>query len=239
MVRIYVGPQKTLWCLPESLLCDRVKFFKSAFQSGFRESKEKILELSHDNPVAFSYVVDGILGRCRNMNRRVKEGDDAIQLALCKAYLLADKLGLRDIANKAARHYEELLWEGLEIQPTGLAFPPAVKLVYENSLEVDTMRRTICSISAGWYSGLICCSEEELKKWSELLMCHPQFHLDMMRAIKKSWKDFEKKGEDAYCEEDLVIFTRHLMREKHGISPPSPPVHTVGTIHGLWDQGLI
>jgi hypothetical protein len=41
MIKIFVGPERKLRVLPEQLLCDRVKFFKSAFQSGFRESKRK------------------------------------------------------------------------------------------------------------------------------------------------------------------------------------------------------
>jgi hypothetical protein len=44
-VKIFVGLEHKLWVLPEQLLCDRVAFFKSAFQSDFRESKEKVPEL--------------------------------------------------------------------------------------------------------------------------------------------------------------------------------------------------
>jgi hypothetical protein len=61
MVRIYVGPKRDLWVLPEEALCDRVQFFKSAFQSGFRESSEKVLELPEDDPIAFEFVFDYIL----------------------------------------------------------------------------------------------------------------------------------------------------------------------------------
>ena len=62
MVKIFVGPDRKLWVLPEQLLCDRVEYFKSAFQSGFQESNEKFLELPEDCPVAFAYIIDRILG---------------------------------------------------------------------------------------------------------------------------------------------------------------------------------
>jgi hypothetical protein len=132
MVRIYFGPQRTLWVLPEDLICDRVKFFKAAFQSDFRESKEKVLELPEDDPVAFAYVLDGILGDVPGMQGRVPDGDDdAIQLALCNAYILADKLGREDIMTWACDIYEyrsppvESSW-GVPV-----VSPPAAKLVYE------------------------------------------------------------------------------------------------------------
>jgi hypothetical protein len=62
MVKISVGPDRKLWVLPEQLLCDRVDFFKSVFQSGLQESKEKILELPEDDPTSFAYILDTIFG---------------------------------------------------------------------------------------------------------------------------------------------------------------------------------
>ena len=62
MVKIFVGPDRKLWVLPEQLLCDRVNFFKSVFQSGFQQSKEKPLELPEDDPTTFAYISDKLFG---------------------------------------------------------------------------------------------------------------------------------------------------------------------------------
>jgi hypothetical protein len=46
MVKIFADPECKLRALPEQVLCDRVHLFKSVFQSGFQQSKEKILGLT-------------------------------------------------------------------------------------------------------------------------------------------------------------------------------------------------
>ena len=50
LVHVYVGPDRKPFIFPETLLFDRFKFFKSAFQSGSRESVEKAIDLPDDKP---------------------------------------------------------------------------------------------------------------------------------------------------------------------------------------------
>jgi hypothetical protein len=94
MVKIYAGAELKLWVLPERLLCDRIEYFKSATQSGFREGKDKRLALPEVDPTAFAYILDMILGEQHdNVTKDFGSSYDAQQLMWCKVYSLADKLG--------------------------------------------------------------------------------------------------------------------------------------------------
>ena len=54
MVELLVGPRKHSFQLPEAVLCTVSPFFKAAFQSGFKETTEKVMFLPEDLPEAFS-----------------------------------------------------------------------------------------------------------------------------------------------------------------------------------------
>ncbi|KAH8781821.1 hypothetical protein BGZ57DRAFT_853000 [Hyaloscypha finlandica] len=99
MVRIYVGSQRRLWVLPEEALCDRVQFFKSTFQGGFREGDEKVLELPEDDPIAFGFILDRILQRWATADDINKLGDPEVANTVwCRTWVLADKLGCSNIS---------------------------------------------------------------------------------------------------------------------------------------------
>jgi hypothetical protein len=72
MVKIFAGPECKLRALPEQVLCDRVHLFKSVFQSGFQQSKEKILGLTEDDPTAFAYILDKIFRNRRPANKQIR-----------------------------------------------------------------------------------------------------------------------------------------------------------------------
>ncbi|KAK7746626.1 hypothetical protein SLS53_001811 [Cytospora paraplurivora] len=57
VVTILVGPHEIKWCLHENLLSGVSDFFKSAFNSGFKESVEGKITMPEDDPHAFELFV--------------------------------------------------------------------------------------------------------------------------------------------------------------------------------------
>lgn len=57
VVTILVGPHQIKWCLHENLLSGVSDFFKSAFNSGFKESVEGRITMPEDDPHAFELFV--------------------------------------------------------------------------------------------------------------------------------------------------------------------------------------
>jgi hypothetical protein len=174
-----------LFIFPEAFLCDRIKFFKSAFQSGFRESTEKSIDLPEDDPVAFSFIIDHTLGNGSEMSDKVLP--ENIQLALCKAYVLADKLGCLDAVQKTVDNYLEVhrCWEYEEDFESRLVCPGASRFVYENTPESAPIRQTIVNAATDLYHSSTRFSAERMKMWLESATSHPKFHVDIMVSIRK------------------------------------------------------
>ena len=147
MVRIYVGTEKTLWVLPEDLLCDRLKFFDSAFRSGFREGNKKALELLGEDPVAFEYILDYILEKFTDPEVINKLEDlEAIHTTWFRTWILADMIGCVGVLPRIRAHYNEYLsCKTLEQR----MFPPnVVRVLYENtSVSLNRVLFTFCVMS--------------------------------------------------------------------------------------------
>ncbi|PVH80944.1 hypothetical protein DL98DRAFT_372884, partial [Cadophora sp. DSE1049] len=58
MVKIYVGPEKECWVIHEDLICNKSKYFRSAFQGGFAESANKSIHIEDEDPKVFKFVVE-------------------------------------------------------------------------------------------------------------------------------------------------------------------------------------
>jgi hypothetical protein len=182
MVHVYVGPDRKLFIFPETLLCDRFEFFKSAFQSGFRESMEKAIDLPEDDPVAFAYVIDHAFQEETRMTKKVAV--EEVQLALAKAYVLADKLGREDIAREAKTEYDHQFNFSRSIA-SQIVCPRAARYIYQNSSESSTMRCTMVNMAVTKYFSKPCFTAKWTKEWSESATSHPQFHAEIMVEIKK------------------------------------------------------
>lgn len=63
---VLVGPTEVTWRLHENLLSSTSDFFRSAFNSGFRESIEDRLTLPEDDPQAFELFVRWMYARALN-----------------------------------------------------------------------------------------------------------------------------------------------------------------------------
>jgi hypothetical protein len=196
MVQIYVGPNRALWVLPEHALCDRVNFFKSAFQTGFRESSEKVLELPEDCPVAFEYVIEHVLQGCADGDiiERLKDPED-IHMAWCRTWVLADKLGCPKISIDAEHSYCQFLFS-LQFQ-CRIASPAAVKFLYENSSDSCVLRKKLAKVAADTYQDIACFCDDFMDRWSESAVSHPKFLSDIMILLKRKLP--EKQRIDVGC----------------------------------------
>jgi hypothetical protein len=183
MVRIYVGPKKDLWVLPENILCDRVDYFKSAFKGGFREGAKKILELPEDCPTAFGYIIDCILNDEEDGMRTINSKYDAtIHMAWCKVWVLADKLGCSEIADEVTSIYSDSMrnWGDEDL----IVPPAAVKFLYESTSDTCEMRRALVAQEVETFENLECIDDGALEVWCESATSHPRFYLDVMIEIK-------------------------------------------------------
>lgn len=121
-----VGPNKQSWMLHEYLLCDRVDFFRKAFQGGFKEATTKEIHLEEDDPGAFGLFVEWLYGSSILMiEHRVNDScieayQDLNQTrstsnkltrwrhleVWCRLYIFAGKLGLKDIQREIVNIYD-------------------------------------------------------------------------------------------------------------------------------------
>jgi hypothetical protein len=179
LVHVYLDPDRKLFTFPEALLCDEFKFFKAAFQGSFRESVEKTIDLPEDDPAAFSYIIDCALAGGSDMPQKVEVKD--VQLALAKAYILADKLGRSDFQDEIRQEY---FW--LQFNKTPFAVcSRAVRFVYESSPESAPLRQTMVDTAITQYDSVNYLSSEIMEKWLESAISHPKFLADIMITFKQ------------------------------------------------------
>jgi hypothetical protein len=152
MVRIHVGQgkERKTWILNEDLLCDRVNYFRAGFKSDFKEGKHKQMDLPEDDPSAFGKVVDGIYKRfldcpehqptwaSSSPSLSIKPIETEHQVLWCKVWIMADKLGMTDLACQTILQYRRCLENStITIGPTVINF------VYENTLEGSDLRELL------------------------------------------------------------------------------------------------
>lgn len=203
MVKIIFGPDQKLWVLPEQLLCDRVKYFKSAFQSGFRESDEKVLELPEDCPVAFAYIIDRILGDRQPPTKNFGENQDDRQMTWCKLYVLADKLGCSRLVD-AERFCRLELWALRdECIDTGkemlIISPAATKFLYDNTTDSAEMRQNLAEFLAERQMSKTVLEASQLERWLESATSHPKFHFDVMEQVGNHYRTSVEELREEGC----------------------------------------
>jgi hypothetical protein len=153
---------------------------------------EKAIDLPEDDPVAFAYVIDcAFQGR---MGVQDKVAIEEIQLTLAKAYVLADKLGRRDLAREVNSEYYHLLNFPRAFSKQPLC-PRAVRYVYENTSESAELRHTLVDMIVEKYNRKSCFTAEWMQKWSESATSYPQFHFDIMLKHKKAFVLIEEDDE--------------------------------------------
>ena len=106
-VKVYVGPDKTLYNLHKDLLCCRVPFFEGALKA-FKEGLEGVVNLPEDDEHAFELFIDWLYATDASTisfwhPRKPYEDDESkydipvqFPLVLVKFYVLADKFLLNE-----------------------------------------------------------------------------------------------------------------------------------------------
>ncbi|KAE9371939.1 hypothetical protein N431DRAFT_466233 [Stipitochalara longipes BDJ] len=200
MVCIYVGPERTLWVLPEKILCDRLDFFQSAFQGRFRESNDKVLELPEDDPIAFEVILDYILEETLEVNA-IKNLTDpkAIHMAWFRAWILADKIGCSEVLlliGDEYRFYLCMLPFEKRIIP-----PDAVKFLYENTSTSCQMRTNITNAAVEAYKLSLCLCEPFIDRWLKSAASYPKYLSDIMIQFKMDFRGLEGSEITCLCKE--------------------------------------
>jgi len=106
---------------------------------------------------------------------------EEVQMQLCKAYVLADKLGEKDIAMCVNIALLEFIYGPGELR---IICPRAAVFVYNHKIEMNTLRRDMVQIMAESFDG--CFSAESMEKWLESATSHPKFHADTMIKIRQN-----------------------------------------------------
>ncbi|TAQ83611.1 hypothetical protein B7494_g8067 [Chlorociboria aeruginascens] len=110
MVEIYVGEERKLWVLHEDLLCDRIDFFASAFKSGFKEGREKKMDLEEEDPEAFGLLVDWIYGRLECTESHQDPLREGHVMRWAKLWILADKWRIKELTCDALECCNECVY---------------------------------------------------------------------------------------------------------------------------------
>lgn len=103
MVDILVGPDKKLFRVHKSFLCDRIPHFDIMFNGGWKESKEQIAEFPDDDPAAFDLLIEWVYnpdpGQLRQLfsYKDLEKGQSPASWDAVSFYSLAKKLLLSDL----------------------------------------------------------------------------------------------------------------------------------------------
>ena len=209
-VKIYVGPERKLWVLPEDLICEKVDYFRAAFKTGFKESIEKEIHMVEDDAAAFAHLIDWLFGQrvdCGNKaceddnweNEKGGEGKDTIpkaqshfqkiSLEWCKLFVLADKLGLKGLAFAALANIEYC-----SVGHQYCASSEAISFAYENT-STDSLLR--CCLADQAMINFIR-SDTDSATFAEAMTSNTEFASQVARKIKS-----HALAKDSECKEEV------------------------------------
>lgn len=189
-VKILVGPEKKEWTLNEEFLCDKVEYFKAAFQSGFKETEEKWLELPEDSSemfrlfVAWIYTGQITCDECTGRDVRSEWGvsnpetDGKHDLTYFGLWVFGDKIGPTQLAIDALERCKMCLrYNGLVVSAEG------VKFVYSNTNERSPLRELVVNATVQrFYNYRI---ERDSGALAELIAANENFGTATMRQLGK------------------------------------------------------
>lgn len=194
VVTILVGPSRTTWRLHENLLSSSSDFFRSAFNSGFKETFDDQLTLPEDDPQAFELFVRWLYTRAMSPPGGAGTSASAsastststppsfitshppIQTWL-RLYVLACKLLVAELENicvNAAWRYYNVGTRRPDIRD--------VQYIYENTPEGSGMRRLLQErLTLGMFRGRQ--HNPVTAEWREVLNETPDLGFDIVNEI--------------------------------------------------------
>jgi hypothetical protein len=188
MVKVYVGPERKLWTLPEHVLC-KIDYFKAAFKSGFKEGAEKEIDMPEDDPSTFGHLVDWLFcDSFTNAFKRERQNPNN-QLILCNLWLLADKLSVKELVKSTIKEMETV------IKFDKLLAPETVDFFYKNTTKSLENRKQFVELAA---RRILDPDEFDESEWTEVASCNLLFSADVMKKIRLHLLDGKNKCKRGY-----------------------------------------
>jgi len=132
--------------------------------------------MPEDDPDEFAFVVEWIYGQPLRLQIRASQARGT--LSLCKGYILSDKLGMEDLAERMLSAIRTYLNNRGILDTTYLD----IIFAYHNSPELSPLRTTFVDVMVRLYFANIFDSSKVL--WFETVSCHPQYHQDVLNEIR-------------------------------------------------------
>lgn len=134
LVVIYVGRKQKKYTVHRDVLCNKSRYFRAAFQKGFKETTENEIYLARDGVTQFDLLIRWIYGA-----PLLKPENDIT--STLRLYFLADKFCMDMLKN-------EVIDRVLEYYKTNWVRGPLLQMVYENTLPENPLRRCMMTITA-------------------------------------------------------------------------------------------
>ncbi|TGO48339.1 hypothetical protein BCON_0243g00110 [Botryotinia convoluta] len=107
MVDLIVGPEKAVFRVNKSLLCNQIPYFDKMFNGGFKEATDGLASFPEDFPEAFDILIQWIYsGRLRWFD--IGTAAAGASWDFLKFYCLAEKICLTQLADLALDIYREI-----------------------------------------------------------------------------------------------------------------------------------
>ncbi|KAF7872496.1 hypothetical protein EAF04_003417 [Stromatinia cepivora] len=186
-VKIYVGPKRKLWTLPEDILCSRVEYFRKAFKGWFKEGITKELYFPEDDSASFGHLVDWIFGQ--KLDCRMNHGSSSAEtlehgLHWCRLGALADRLGVDALSTIVAAQYEQCLEEIESNVPAA----DIVSYICENMRNKSKLRE----LAAKRYAKAAMTSEWEPNSWMRGAITDATFKVQVIKGMRAHMRKFAR-----------------------------------------------
>jgi hypothetical protein len=179
-----IGKSVRTWALAEELLCDHSSYFRALFQGNFKEGSEKksLLDEELFTEKAVCHLIDWMYtGKLECLedhdhNQRSSKHD----ASWYSLYVLADMLDMFWLAKATISRIRRCLEEG-----RWLPNEQEIQFVYKNTLEDSPLReRVVTELVDAYLEQTEKTFNEDAQHWTDTAAYHPDFHCDVMKALK-------------------------------------------------------
>ena len=133
MVQVKVGPGKTLFKLHKKILCDVAPYFEAAFEGGFKEATEQVLELLDEDAAMFEHFELWVY--TGDVLAKGESVADIFWDSLVGLYIFGEVRGIPDLQNEAI---DVLINKESSIKKIPISLLPRV---YDSTPEDSSLRR--------------------------------------------------------------------------------------------------
>lgn len=178
-VTLVVGEAETAFQVHEAELFEASPVFKAAFNSNFRESSERKMNLPEDDPDIFNLMVEWLYSHRYDILQPTgdKIRDEGRFMEPMRLYVLADKYGMTSLKGCIANIIFKTLKPGNVTGPS----IETIAYAYQNVPQTSGIRRLLadlyaCNINFDWYKSPIA---------KPLLQKYPEFAADIILSFAR------------------------------------------------------